>query len=107
MPKKTIELSAKDNIKVQYVLNKPNRTIPVRIGDSNNTIIYIREGEDVELAKQHFLSRLDPYNPARSKLIAKSKKKKYYDEAAKEKAALSYLENKKRSKDRLTFLGLD
>lgn len=107
MPKKSIESSIKHNNKVQCVLDKPIRNIPVRIGDSNNTIIYIREGEDVELAKQYFLSRLDPYNPARSKLIAKSKKKKYYDEAAKEKSALLYLEQKKRNRDRLTFLGLD
>lgn len=86
---------------------KSPRSIPVRIGDSNNTIIYIKEGEDPELAKQHFLSRLDPYNPARSKLTKQPKKKKNDEEAIKEKAASSYLEQKKRNIDRLTFVGFD
>lgn len=47
---------------------KDSRKIPVRIGDANNTVIYIKEGQDPELAKAYFLSRLDPYNPARSEI---------------------------------------
>lgn len=107
MPKILKETSSENKKSKESGQSKPPRKIPVRIGDTNNTIIYIREGEDAELAKQYFLSRLDPYNPARSKLTKQPKKKKNDEEAIKEKAALSYLEQKKRNRDRLTFVGFD
>lgn len=44
---------------------KLSKKTPVCIGDANNTIIFIQEDQDPEVAKAYFLSKLDSYNPAR------------------------------------------
>ena len=42
--------------------------VPVLIGDSNNTIIFIAIKKNKKQAKLDFLSKLDPYNPARPEI---------------------------------------
>lgn len=61
-PQVPVKLSLGDVVQEK----KRQQKIPVFIGDSNNTVIFINADRDPEDAKKRFLSRLDQYNPARS-----------------------------------------
>ena len=82
---------------------KLSKKIPVCIGDTNNTIIFIREDQDPEVVKAYFLSKLDPYNPARSEVKIKDESDTKDIEGIIEKRNDSYLRQKEENQRKQIF----